>query len=726
MFSKMSADRFEKDRESAIGPGSYEIPTTLDDHAAVIAWGAERFNEISMDPGGAFPVYEDNVQAEALTPRPPSVKLRRSTRRLSAARKENKGSNAADDTAKKAAWRRPPSEAEQQLRRQLAEEERRRVAEAAAAKVAAKDLQKKVEELSVSYRAAQRRISELDADQWDRKKTLNDKEQLVAALQKSLASAKSQLEERASRIEDLGGAEVEQLRREVAVLRERLATANSAEATREAAGSTRETFEDAWAEVRSRLGGLEQRFATQTSEAEEGLQTLVEAHNRLTLKARERLASAEQRVIELAEALHEAKAQEAAAIADGTAQAATSARLEVEAHLGPELAQLRGRFFTSEQALEMSRERQAQLEAARQGAEAEAEQLRGRAQELETLLSEAVSRHVLTVAELAARAAEVSSLRASQEELEKTCGEMRAVRSHEECRVESQNIEIQDMTRRRHKSEALAEARQAEVVRLQQQLEMAQEEAGAVHAARISQQRAEDVSWSLGRQCDQLTLQNSELLATVEAFKTDCAALRAELRCAEASERFLQTELDRDRDRLAQLAGHNNHRQKIQYMMEIKEENVALRMELRKVQQRLVQLEAGRRGEASSNVRASLNMGQDGTSGIFADFSASSQANATRLLHVQDSALECISIDYFMHLLKRLDEAAQKNGIYGSNGLLEWLRNYPSGGTASAAVERFMCIADEQSEPNAAQPEALDENSPASKDMHHEEPRTGA
>eukprot|EP00913_Durusdinium_trenchii_P027367 g25674.t1 len=84
-WSRMSSARFGKEEEmSSVGPGSYEIPTTMDEHAVSIANG-ERFVERECSENGAgFYVFDELSEKK-------SVEKRKSQgRALSAAAKENR------------------------------------------------------------------------------------------------------------------------------------------------------------------------------------------------------------------------------------------------------------------------------------------------------------------------------------------------------------------------------------------------------------------------------------------------------------------------------------------------------------------------------------------------------------------------------------------------------------------------------------------------------------
>lgn len=418
MFSKLSAERFADERECLVGPGSYDIPAGLDEHGA-IAPASDRFVETSEPSGGSFYVYEDldaiparrRDAHSAPASRSSSVKAHRRTLTATTCpgSKENIASTQANNCAgaKDKVFNQvvkntqPAPEAEQQLRRRLAEEQQLRKDDAAMAKKSLNsmrvqlvskhrkvaELQKKTEESTAEHREAQRRIIELESERGLRKKALYEKEQIVASLQRSLSVAKAQLEERGRRIEELSPTKVPAPQKRDRVDPETQVDDELADAV-DLGG------------LQDRLCVLEQQLSVQSSTAEEQLLTLTEAHNRLAIKARKRLAAAEQRIAELSAVVRQADAQEsrlcavvvarqaclsallnvqgrerreiqeehsqAAATAEaGTAQAAEStelARLQA-ASLAAQVAELQGKLFVMEQTCGLGESRRRELEA---------------------------------------------------------------------------------------------------------------------------------------------------------------------------------------------------------------------------------------------------------------------------------------------------------------------------------------------------------------------------
>mmetsp|Transcript_117219 Transcript_117219/g.338897 ORF Transcript_117219/g.338897 Transcript_117219/m.338897 type:complete len:390 (+) Transcript_117219:319-1488(+) len=95
----------------------------------------------------------------------------------------------------------------------------------------------------------------------------------------------------------------------------------------------------------------------------------------------------------------------------------------------------------------------------------------------------------------------------------------------------------------------------------------------------------------------ELLAQNRELMLTIQMFKQECETLNAENKTLRESVSAFEENLDRVTSQNAKLLGHSNHRQKIHYTFKLKEENGKLRDELRKTQQKLLQMQGNRRGQ---------------------------------------------------------------------------------------------------------------------------------
>lgn len=91
-----------------------------------------------------------------------------------------------------------------------------------------------------------------------------------------------------------------------------------------------------------------------------------------------------------------------------------------------------------------------------------------------------------------------------------------------------------------------------------------------------------------------LLAQNRALVCSVASLGQDIELLEAEKHALQESLGAFEENLDKAAKYSATLAGQANHKQKIQYLLHLKDENARLRTELRKARARAVQLESSR------------------------------------------------------------------------------------------------------------------------------------
>lgn len=413
----MSAERFEKEHKSGVGPGSYQIPSFVDHQASSTGTGLERSQ---LDPGlessgGSFQVYDDAGE------RGPKAAPRTPRRRLFGTAKENRQPQVSHSAGSLFGGRGSnliyePAEGEPPKRSgrpaPFAEEKLRLQAEAKAgdlamarksvarlqAQLQAKDrqleeLQKRLEELSASQSEAWRRADGLEAEVLRGRKALHEKDQALAALHRSLQLSKAHLEDYSSRGPEERVRELQSLQ-ELAVAQARRLTEKEAEMQEQAL-----ELEAA----RGLLQGLEERFAACSAAMEAKLRCLVEAQERIASGVAEKGLEAEREVEYLRGKLQESRDREArllgrfvagkASLKAALAQAGQEqlARLQAEGlagsrepgalrgraaeaeirageeeetslRLGRELAELCGRLFTAERALAYAQESRQELQ----------------------------------------------------------------------------------------------------------------------------------------------------------------------------------------------------------------------------------------------------------------------------------------------------------------------------------------------------------------------------
>jgi len=304
----------------------------------------------------------------------------------------------------------------------------------------------------------------------------------------------------------------------------------------------------------------------------------------------------------------------------------------------------------------------------------EGEALQGRRQELEDALASTTGEHERIVAELSAKAAqEATTMVEQQRSLQGDCESLRREWAQASHIAEQQKAQLrQDLEDHRCVAEANVRSRMEQILKLQEELEAANAAAKGADVAHEREERAREETRTLEEQHAALAGQNRELLSSVQAFQCDVEAMQAQVRSAMESEEMIQAELDRDRDNTARVAGHANHRQKIQYMQKLKEENIFLRSEKKKAQQRLDMMqqcqrhEAGGRFSLRPNARASLT----GDSKVDA-----AAQEKLRLQKKQERDLEHATTAY-KHLYALVKRASvHSQGADGDGHLLYWLRS---------------------------------------------------
>jgi len=129
----------------------------------------------------------------------------------------------------------------------------------------------------------------------------------------------------------------------------------------------------------------------------------------------------------------------------------------------------------------------------------------------------------------------------------------------------------------------------------------------------------------------EVEFQNQELLVSIQQCSQDCELLEAE-NC-NLRNGYLKVEHVPDQ-KVAQwvACGHNNHQQKIKYVLKLKEENKELYTELRKAKRKIVQLEMQREGDAGTGAPTSTSPLSGGRTPVRVRACASEerQSNATR------------------------------------------------------------------------------------------------
>lgn len=303
MFSRQSADRFEKVKASSVGPGTYELPSTLLEHAPISMEGPERFNENSVNeelgPGFYDPKADDrSTEPKGLASKRQSVVGEKENRaptpqRKTANRPTTPIRKGAQDTAQKTNGQLEEVSKELKAKKQEAKDLQQQLA---SRDRKAEELQKRLEEVIAQRKEANRQAAEVESERDAKRRQLHDKEQEVVALQRKNENLRLTAEERGKKLErgqeDLKNAvaEVQRMRTGQDVTKERLETLER----------DRTLLEQKMKHQLERAGEVEQGLQEHVGVLEESLRREEARRRELEERAAEVGAQAEQGGTELA------------------------------------------------------------------------------------------------------------------------------------------------------------------------------------------------------------------------------------------------------------------------------------------------------------------------------------------------------------------------------------------------------------------------------------------
>jgi hypothetical protein len=654
MFSKQSAPRFPRQHANPIGPGYYEVPTGLDDRAAII-YGAERWDEHLDTSDSSFAVYIDDAVTE------PVKERSRSSSRKSTSLREKCSTPFKENTAGNT------KNVSDVIAGDLADA--KKSADNASEKLQAKsreveDMQKRITQLEANNKELEQHLANQEAHldaAAQKEKLLREKaERFVDKLpgvvtglvrnalqpfkQKIGADAQatqlklSRLQEQHERIHELAlqdtrrAGELEAELQSTSAEKELLAL--RLEALGEAAGSTEMQISAEQLVRQATISALSNLYATAEASLSEKCKELDDSNAKLILQSRELETLATQKVrleaalteksIELdtqnAKVIQQSKDLESLAAKEaslGAIMSETSKHIEVqqarlieqskelemrtaqearlEAH-GAELqtlvAGLQGQLFTAEQALACDKKSQAERE---RQAVADLSAAHARTAEVEK-----------EKAELSQKLAFAMEATCAEEEKLKTQeGELVAMRAtcqehiEEETRLKVQLNECRDCFDASEQALLASRQRQGE---LEQQIENISSCAQAKDAA-TQQEMAElririndaqvanaSVEQKLASQNEELQNAQKEHQRQMHDMRVEMDSKTLEIQMLSEAEQMLQAEHTRLLDEYAIVAGHANHQQKIKLHLRLKEENIELREEVKKYQEQVLQL----------------------------------------------------------------------------------------------------------------------------------------
>jgi len=517
-------------------------------------------------------------------------------------------------------------------------------------------LQKELEDTCLARKEAQRRACDLEADRGRVKKALYDKERELVASQRSLALVKAQLEERGKKLEEIAG-DSEKIRQEAALLKTKLEEGRSSTTPAKVRAKASPARSAPGAEAA--LQSLHKRFTEQTAQTEGQLEELAKAQERLhqcilasasqasqergeaEVRLKSQAEELEKRTSQLYFALKQSERQEAqleatVAIRDASLLATAAFGRRLEEALEAKEGDARQKCEERDHALKKLQDGEEDWRIERLALQKETESLKQDAEHMankhaevcgklfaseravslcrahnEDLLSKLHSSTDQADTRQAEQAAETERLRAELYEALAGRAEANQALAAKEARLASLMQEVRDLhictdglRQKAQEAEKRAEASTARCATLEK--EVREVEALRVAAAEaesaklLAQQQQEDLR-KLQKDYEEQSAQNKELLESMQAQQKDMQQLVTELGTLRGAEARFEAKWEKE---MAQhtSAGHSNHRQKIQHIIDLKEGNHTLRAELKKARQRIAQLEVACAGEVSSRV----------------------------------------------------------------------------------------------------------------------------
>ncbi|CAE7591480.1 GIP [Symbiodinium natans] len=566
LWSKQKSPRFTEGKAAnPIGPGSYELPSVWDDHATTMG-GQDRFQEqaVPETPGPA--TY---TQAGS------SLKARRCKENRPPSRDRSKALPK-EDLSELGKAKEQTSKKDQQL---VAAHERLQVHEEDLKKVRQmlQDKDLALNDLRGEHDALKTLLEERSAEAEVAKRDACKQENLAADLSAQLQASQIDLEK--TRAELLhkeehvkltademqqNGLDLQEARDSLAALRQDIQNKDLALNDLRGEHDALKTLleeRSAEAEVAKRDACKQESLAAELSAQLQASQIDLEKaraellHKDLEVQdvdSRQRATTSELETCATALALAEAEKQE----------------------VHEKFAELRGQYFAAEQAQEASREL--------------IEALRGELADL------AASRSTLPEVEKLQ-----DNLTAVNAELEN------ALAVKESLRADLDRLKFAEINANMTKS--AKDRAEAQVKELKLDVEHWRQKAQSLQRDEDRTKRQNQDISCLELEVKDLHQQNAQLLLTFQQFKAELDTALAENHSLQDTIDMYETNLQRATDQTAELMGHNNPKQKIRHMVNLKEENKELRDQLKKAKQRITQLGVSRKGEGLLEALASFS-----------------------------------------------------------------------------------------------------------------------
>lgn len=148
---------------------------------------------------------------------------------------------------------------------------------------------------------------------------------------------------------------------------------------------------------------------------------------------------------------------------------------------------------------------------------------------------------------------------------------------------------------------------------LKQELEQSRQKIQALEIDRQKLSELEDLAEKRDTEAASFLTQHKELTMTISRLTQDWEHTEAEKNSLQETLAEYEADLEHEKHENAKQMGHANHKQKVQYHIKVKDENMQLKKDIVELRQRLSQFEAGQRG--SSLLEALAAFGGSGNGG---------------------------------------------------------------------------------------------------------------
>jgi len=199
----------------------------------------------------------------------------------------------------------------------------------------------------------------------------------------------------------------------------------------------------------------------------------------------------------------------------------------------------------------------------------------------------------------AAKQEEVASLTRTLQEAHKEAVDLKESKAAKQEAVASLTRAIQEAHNEAADLKEIAAAKDLKTATLVQKLKATREEATALKDQNSSlEKKLEEKKVGQGTSTfdHELNERNRQLLTTLEQFTHEHREVEAENKSLRESVKAFEESLEKMAGQHAELMGHVNHKQKIKHTMQLKEENLKLKDEVRRLRKECYSLQVSQRG----------------------------------------------------------------------------------------------------------------------------------